>query len=353
VPAVAWDGTNYLVVWEDYRTGDADIWAARVSPTGSVLATFVVHEDWSYNDVQPDVSWNGSSFLVVWQTDEGYYEWGDQDVKGVRLSKTGGRLGNTFHVSRYGFSARPKVAAKGSQWLVVWENFDDWDVHGARVNGSGSLLDPFGITINTVGTDQRNLTVFVHASDYIVGWSDFRTGNSDVFYTPVSSGGTVANTTGIQVTNSSADDFGVRGASIGTQALLTWTSGGNVRGSRINSSKALIDGQNGFAIAATTAAERSPAVAKLSSSRWSVVWNQKGTTMDVKSRTVGGPGVLGTVVNVSSAAGDQLYPKIARGATNLLTVWQDGRNATTSNNDIWGRRLQTTGATSGAEFNIG
>ncbi len=41
----------------------------------------------------------------------------------------------------------------------------------------------------------------------------------------------------------------------------------------------------------------------------------------------------------SGAGHDQLYPAVASGGTNFFVVWMDGRNADTTQYDIYGARV--------------
>lgn len=50
LPAVAFDGTNYLVVWMDYRSESPDIYGARVSAGGTVLDTSGIAISTAAND---------------------------------------------------------------------------------------------------------------------------------------------------------------------------------------------------------------------------------------------------------------------------------------------------------------
>lgn len=87
-PAVAFDGTNFLVAWQDLRNGnDYDIYAARVSEQGKVLDPdgFPVAKQPS-NQARPAVAFCGSSFLVVWMDGRQYPVYG---LYGARVSPEG------------------------------------------------------------------------------------------------------------------------------------------------------------------------------------------------------------------------------------------------------------------------
>ena len=75
---VAFDGTDYLVVWMDYRGYElgpdyADIYAARVTPDGTDLDPngIPIAVRGGLLEGQPAVAFDGTNYLVTW--DQGGY----------------------------------------------------------------------------------------------------------------------------------------------------------------------------------------------------------------------------------------------------------------------------------------
>jgi hypothetical protein len=68
-PRIAFDGKSFLVAWQDLRNGkDFDVYAARVTPDGKVLDPdgFLVCGA-PQNQAAPDVAWDGRNYVVTWQ----------------------------------------------------------------------------------------------------------------------------------------------------------------------------------------------------------------------------------------------------------------------------------------------
>lgn len=125
-PAVASDGTNYLVAW---GARGYDIVGARVSPAGAVL-----------------------------------------DPDGIAISTAVG----------FQFQVLPALVFAGTNYLVTWRanRSGTYDIYGARVSPAGGVLDPNGIPISTAGYHQQAASVASDGTNSLVSWQDSRSGTS-------------------------------------------------------------------------------------------------------------------------------------------------------------------------------
>jgi hypothetical protein len=255
-PRVAWNGSLYLVVWEDTSTPrgfvSGAIFGKRVGADGTVLdanAFEIIPGN------MPDVEALGDTFLVV-STHEATNH--IRPVKSVRVSGSGAVLGSPVNTGS-SYALHPRLAALGGRWLVTWQRrpthdnpnssilanlvnpdgtpaaeflvapstsktpnvaagptqglivyYRSGDLYGRRILPDGTLIDPSpGFQITTAPNDQLLPSIAWDGTNYVIVYEDRRNVPyldhpiSDIFGTRVNTSGAVLDPTGFPV----ADDF--------------------------------------------------------------------------------------------------------------------------------------------------
>ena len=279
---MAFDGTNYLVVWQDDRSGSAyDIYGARVSRAGAVL-----------------------------------------DGTGIAISTAASD------------QSAPAVAFDGTNYLVVWQDASlgiGYDIYGARVSRAGAVLDGSGIPISTAANDQVAPAVAFDGTNYLVVWEDRRSGtSSDIYGARVSRAGAVLDGTGIAISTAASDQVRTGGGLRRHQ--LPGGVGGHVAPEPASrhlrgAGEPGRYGPRRPGIPISTAADHqvAPAVA-FDGTNYLVVWQdgRSGTSRDIYGARVSRAGAVldGTGIPISTAANDQYAPAVAFDGTNYLVVWR-------------------------------
>lgn len=297
---VAFDGTNYLVVWQDLRSGSFDIWGARVSTAGTVLAP--------------------GAFAISTATNDQYY---------------------------------PAVVYYGSAYLVVWEDHRSdpaGDIYGARVQTNGTVLDTGGAAFSTATNDQIVPDLAFDGTNVLVVWEDKRFGQSQIWDTEWSPATGVVSPGGNQVCAPFNGGHDPAVTYWGSTYLVVWedyrnlsTSGPDIYGARVQTNGVTIDGA-GAPFSTAPNAQSVPDLA-YDGSTVLVVWEDLrngssydiyGTRFNVTSGVVDPGGKL-----ISSQTDNQQLPKVVANGT-FLVVWSDRRSGT--NYDIYGTTVAASDA---------
>ncbi|AKF08997.1 putative lipoprotein [Sandaracinus amylolyticus] len=351
MPAVASDGTDYFVVWQ-HANADFDVYGARVTSAGAVLdpSGIAVHRT-SSQDYWPSVAWNGSHYLVVWQR----AAFADNNVLGIRVSRDGALLGSAFSISSAtGVQSEPRVASNGTDFLVVWRDgrtSGEGDVYGARVSASGTVFDASGIALSTAAGAQLEVSVASNGTGYLVVWSDGRAGgfHYDVYATRVSAAGGVSDPGGIAISAGSAAERRPNVARAGSDYFVVWSDeraggGTSVYGARVTSVGVVRD-PGGLAISTRGA---TPTVATNGTALY-VTWLASRPPPEALAANE----LYGTAVTLAGAPADpsgtrlggaanaQRTPSVAYDGTSWLVAWADARGASWA---VWGARVDPSGA---------
>ena len=227
-----------IIVWQDARNGNSDIYAQRVNAAGEDLwtsngvAVCTATDDQSF----PAAVGDGSGGVIVAWSDErsanydiyaqkidssGNAKWG---INGVPLCA--GQSSSTFRI--------PWTRSDGSGGAIVtwYDNRNgDYDIYAQRVNSNGGtewanngLAVYSGPGSQTITSVWYSPMVSDNSGGAIIGWRDNRNGNYDVYAQRINGEGVLQwNSQGIRICDASNDQSTPIVTTDGSGgAILTW-----------------------------------------------------------------------------------------------------------------------------------
>lgn len=358
-PAIAASSTSFVSAWSDTRDGAVNsVFGTRISSagvpddTGRTLATGLSRES------QPALGIATKTFGVFW----GDSRSSGSDIRMVRYNTNSSKLDQASVPAVSEVNAQQNPAASsdlGASTLVVWVDGRlgiNKDIFGARFSmTTGGSLDGSGFPIATEAGDQLTPAVASNGTVALVVWTDRRAATSDIRGALVTSAGAIAAPDIAICTNAVGDQArpAVTWDPASSQFIVLWSDNrsgvSHIFGARISAAGAVLD-PDGVAVSGGAVGQFTPALASNALGSFAV-WEDRKLGQDIFGTRLSGGGALvvrdPSGIAISTAAGGQTMPKIASLGTSYAVVWVDGRNGQT---DVMGQQLTTGGALSGGEF---
>ncbi len=182
---------SFVVTWEDFRSGHWDIYAQRYDPTGTPIdSNFLVNDDGGVTlEMNPAIAMDAAgNFVIVWEDGRT----GDFHVFAQRYDSSGSPIGSNFIVSgetRGSWEFSPAIAMHSSgSFVISWTDERDydtlhWDIYAVRFTESGTPLGPkFRVNDDTGFSYQNHSAVAIDAfGNFVIAWQDWRGPKFDAY----------------------------------------------------------------------------------------------------------------------------------------------------------------------------
>lgn len=373
LPSVAWNGTLYLVVWEDGRNGsDFDIIGARVSAAGALLdASGIAVAVEPGDQRRPKVASDGADFLVVWEDARG----GDADLYGARVTELAEVLDAHSVPLATGpaLQGQPALAFGGGKYLVAWEQTgsvsdgglssdggprEDKDLYAARLETSGgalTVLDVGGVALSAAAGPQEQPAIAFDGEGFLVLWQDLRSAAAyDLYGARMTLAGTLEPAAEFLLTDGGTGEW-VPSVAFGQEHfVVAWEDDRNTPGGG-SSERDLFAGLLRFdagepvfqeqPLATQPLWQEHPTVA-FDGQRFFVAWqdHRGGADFDIYGAHLALDGGALELLDpaglpLSTATNWQTRPALAWNGNQFFAVWQDFR----AGGDIYGARVERDG----------
>jgi predicted lipoprotein with Yx(FWY)xxD motif len=371
-PSTTEDGNGGVIIaWDDSTNGDRDIYAQKLDSLGI--------PQWSLNGVPVVVKANkqknvkiisdgAGGAIAVWEDSlAGYW-----DIYAQRISSTGTAMwtiGGVPVCTAVLNQKSPRLIPDGAGGaLIVWQdkrNIVDYDIFAQHLNSSGTALwANNGVSICVIFDKQIEPKIVPDGTGgAIIAWVDKRGGvSNDIFAQRINSAGIVQWTTNgkpICVADSGQTSLDITSDNI-SGAIITWRDKRSIYFHDIYAQKINLDGTiawtfNGVPIVTGGLTQTGANICGDGSGGAIITWQDSTIgNWDVKSQRINSAG--STLWNyggnvVSNAPNFQTNPKnISDGNGGCIYVWQDQRNGI--DDDIYAQHLSPDGLAGIFEGNL-
>jgi len=170
---------DFVVVWHDGRNENVDIYGQRFNQTGATIGSnFMINDD-----LGTEVQWvpfcamdKDGNFVVVWEDARN----GNYDIYGQLFDNTGMAQGTNFRIDQCQsdeYKYYPKVSMNQSNFVVTWQDERNYtSIYKRRYNNDGIDLGD-EIMVNDIdGTSQQEKPAVDanRTGDVVVTWDDNR-----------------------------------------------------------------------------------------------------------------------------------------------------------------------------------
>ena len=307
------DGSGGVItVWEDYRSGTADIYAQRINASG----------------------------VVQWTTN------------GVAIS------------SATGEQSSPVILSDGTGGVIIaWEDLrsgTSYDIYAQRINSGGAVQwTANGVAISTATGNQKNPVITSGPSGAAtIAWEDSRIDASyDIYAQRINSSGVAqwtANGIAVGAATGAQLVSDISGIGSGSEVILTWQdyrdgSTPDIYAQKINTNGLVLWTVNGAVICTAANGQFNPKIINDGNSAIGggiITWEDyRSSNADIYAQRIDGSGVAQWTSNgvpISTATGNQIKPMIDRfgGGGEAIITWEDARSGTA---DIYVQRINFSG----------
>ena len=363
-PKIISDGSDGAIIcWADERVmqNSFDVYAQRIDKDGFVLWTVngVAVSAASQSQFEPDIATDGAGGAIITWTDTRN---GDNDIYAQRISASGSVLwapnGVPVAVDPALNQANPKLVSDGSGGAIITWNGATGSfpptskIYAMRINGSGA-------TVWNSATEVSGKLRFANAPSItedgsggaFIAYAYYPRPEYDVYAQRISANGSVqwaANGVGVSTASGSQDSPTIVSDGNGT-AFLAYIDWG--AGSTPNVYAGILKGDGTMAgfgrVASTTGGQLNPKVAFLGGGTFGAAWEDgrnagKSKTYVQLYDLTGAKQWTADGLAVSNRTADQLYPYVlADGHGGMIVAWEDKANSL--NSHVYAQRMSGTG----------